>query len=53
MRKTKLKEITMLELELKKKKSAEGQDDSVMSLFIKNLCALLTYNQPVEHTCMN
>ena len=53
MSKTKLIEITMLELELKKNKSAEGQDDSVMSLVIKKLCALLTYNQPVEHTYMN
>ena len=44
---------TVLELRTKKNKSAEGQDDSIMSLVIKKLCALLVYNQPVEHTCMN
>jgi len=53
MSKTELERNDNAEIKTQNHKLVEGQDDSIMSLVIKKLCALLIYNQPVEHTCMN
>ena len=53
MSKTELERNDNAGIKTQNHKSAEGQDDPIMSLVIKRLCALLIYNQQVEHTCMN